>query len=102
MKHSRPFAWGLVVGITMLAGEPSGILGYADNAVASVPQSVTVTAHACGREFWNVKTLTDPAAVRVNLTPILSTVEAHRAMPVPGVIEFGTPRLPQGNTHLTL
>jgi hypothetical protein len=30
---------------------------------------------------------------RVDLTPIPSTVEALRALPVPGVIDFGTPRL---------
>jgi hypothetical protein len=32
---------------------------------------------------------------RVDLTPIPSTVETLRALPVPGIIEFGTPRLAQ-------
>ena len=65
------------------------------NVLANVPQSVTITAHACGRERWNVKTLTDPAESQVNLTPIPSTVEALRTVPVPGLIEFATPRLQQ-------
>lgn len=36
---------------------------------------------ACGRERWSVKTATDPAAARVNLTPKRSTVEALGAIP---------------------
>ncbi len=48
----------------------------------------------CGAERWAVKTLTDPAARRVNLTPIDSTIDALRALPVPGPMEFSTPRFP--------
>jgi hypothetical protein len=81
--------------IILLAGRPGGFLGHPHDALASAPQSVTITAHACGRERWNVKTLTAAAASQVNLTPIPSTVEALRALPVPGPIEFATPRLPQ-------
>ena len=37
----------------------------------------------CGVERWAVKTLTDPAAPQVNLTPQPSTVEELAALPVP-------------------
>lgn len=37
----------------------------------------------CGVERWDVKTLTDPAAPQVDLTPQPSTVEALAALPVP-------------------
>src|SRR5579864_1689985 len=81
--------------IAVLAGYTGGTPEHAHDALANVPQSVTITAHACGRDRWNVKTLTDPAAAQVDLTPTPSTVEALRVLPVPGVIEFGTPRLSQ-------
>jgi hypothetical protein len=100
MKSSQRLAGGLAIAIAVLAGFSSGLLGRAHDALANVPQSVTITAHACGRDRWNVKTLTDPAAAQVDLTPIPSTVEALRALPVPGVIEFGTPRLsPEMHTY---
>lgn len=64
----------------------------------AVPPWSTGTAAAataelrCGAERWAVKTLTDPAARRVNLTPIGSTIDTLRALPVPGLVEFSTPR----------
>ena len=88
--------------IAVLAGRPSGIFGHTHDALANVPQSVTITARACGRERWRVKTLTDPAASQVSLTPVPSTVEAFRALTVPGTIEFGTPRLSQEKHSYTV
>jgi hypothetical protein len=38
----------------------------------------------------------------VSLTPIPSTVEALRTLPVPRLIEFGTPRLPQETRTYTV
>ena len=46
----------------------------------------------CGVERWAVKTLTDPAARRVNFTPAPTTVDALRALRVPRV-SFSTPRI---------
>lgn len=102
MTFSGRLAWGLAVGITLLAGESSRMFGHPHDALASAAQSITITARACGRERWNVKTLTDAAASRVNLTPIPSTVETLRTLPVPGLIEFGTPRLPQETRTYTV
>ncbi len=41
------------------------------------------TPTQCGVERWAVKTLTDPAASQVNLTPKPATVEDLAALPVP-------------------
>ena len=41
------------------------------------------TPTQCGVERWAVKTLTDPAASQVNLTPKPATVEGLAALPVP-------------------
>lgn len=49
----------------------------------------------CGTERWDVKTLADPGAAGVDLTPITATVEELRAMPVPGPLALHTPRYPQ-------
>lgn len=95
MTSRRRFAWGLAIAVALSAGRPGGLAGGARAAPANVPQSITITARACGRERWNVKTLTDPAAAQVDLTPIPSTIEALRALPMPGPILFGTPRLSQ-------
>jgi hypothetical protein len=48
----------------------------------------------CGAWRWSVKTLTDPAAGRVNFTPITSTVEKLRALPAPVHLALSTARLP--------
>ena len=54
---------------------------------AAAPQTAVendqLTAASCGVERWAVKTLTDPAASRVNLTPVASTVQALRLLPAP-------------------
>ena len=38
---------------------------------------------ACGSERWAVKTLSDPDAARVDLTPVAGSVAALRALPTP-------------------
>ncbi len=48
----------------------------------------------CGVERWDVKTLTDPAAERVNLTPSSATVEQLAALPVPVEFSRDAARLP--------
>lgn len=52
----------------------SGTEGKADGRVQAGGAS-------CGRERWNVKVATDPAAAGINLTPKTSTVEALGAIP---------------------
>ncbi len=49
----------------------------------------------CGVERWDVKTLTDPAAERVNLAPSSATVEQLTALPVPAGFSRDAARLPQ-------
>ena len=48
----------------------------------------------CGVERWSVKTLTDPEASQVNLTPTPSTVEDLTALPVPDGFGRDAGRLP--------
>jgi hypothetical protein len=48
----------------------------------------------CGVERWDVKTMTDPPAERVNLTPSSTTVEQLTALPVPAEFSRDAERLP--------
>src|SRR5438445_3318009 len=61
------------------------------------PSSVAHAASSthCGTERWDVKTMADPAAAQVALTPIAATVEGLRAIGVPGHLALHTPRFPQ-------
>lgn len=53
----------------------------------------------CGAERWAVKTLTDPGASQVNLTPTATTVEELAALPVPDGFSGHAPRLaPESQT----
>jgi hypothetical protein len=47
----------------------------------------------CGHERWNVKTLLDPAAPRINYTPRPTTVNRLLALPRPRSVGSQTPRL---------
>jgi hypothetical protein len=59
----------------------------ADSAPA-IPQGLT-----CGEERWDVKTLSDPAAISLSYAPVDTTVDALRALPKPPVGQ-STPRMP--------
>ncbi len=48
----------------------------------------------CGVERWDVKTMTDSAAERVNLAPSSATVEQLTALPVPEEFSRDAERLP--------
>ncbi len=48
----------------------------------------------CGVERWSIKTLTDPDASQVNLTPQSATVEDLAALPVPAGFGPDAARLP--------
>src|SRR5207249_2058473 len=54
----------------------------------------TATGGRCGRERWSVKTLTDPDAASINLTPIPSTITALGSVAAPKVTS-DLPRQPQ-------
>jgi hypothetical protein len=54
-----------------------------------------LSASACGTERWSIKTLSDPAAAQLKATPVLTTVEMLRTLPVPGPLALHTPRYPQ-------
>lgn len=58
------------------------------------PMVRAASAVACGVERWDVKTMSDPAASRVSLTPLPTTVEALRALNMPGQTSLHTPRFP--------
>lgn len=61
------------------------------------------TAAACGRERWDVKTLTDPAASSVNLAPQISSV-AQLAQTPPSSATYGPdmPRQPAEERSYTV
>ena len=52
------------------------------------------TSPQCGFERWDVKTLTDPEANQVNLTPSPTTVEQLAGLPVPAEFSRDAGRLP--------
>jgi hypothetical protein len=66
----------LVLGCTLLAAI------VATTATRHSPAQEEIPAQ-CGVERWAVKTLTDPAAPQVNLTPKPTTVEELVMLPVP-------------------
>lgn len=61
-------------------------LGSAALAVSIAGQASDVRNAACGRERWNVKTLADAAATKINYAPRRTTVEAMRGLPRPAGI----------------
>jgi len=52
-------------------------------ALLSEGGGVKTATGSCGRERWAVKTLTDPDAKNVDLTPVPSTVTALASVPAP-------------------
>lgn len=74
----------LILAVAVLAGCTGGT-NVLPNAPASIKAGAgaAATASSCGIERWAVKTLTDPAAGKVNLTPVTSTVQALRTLPAP-------------------
>ncbi len=56
----------------------------------------------CGTERWDVKTLTDIAAARINFTPTQATVEQLAVLRAPGAIALHTPRFAAEQQTYTL
>jgi len=75
----------LTVGAVSLVA-PASLLGSLDAGREG-------RAASCGVERWAVKTLTDPAARTVSLTPKATTVRALRRLPAPVGVR-GRPRIP--------
>jgi hypothetical protein len=77
----------LIVFVTLLAG-----------CTRSTSESESVAEienpGQCGVERWDVKTMTDSAAERVNLTPSSAIVEQLTALPVPEEFSRDAERLP--------
>ncbi len=86
MKRVRTAHW-LILFITLLAGctrSSSDSDGFTQRE----------THTQCGVERWDVKTMTDPAAARVNLVPATATLEQLTALPVPAEFSRDAERLP--------
>lgn len=62
-------------------------------AFPALSASLSAPSVHCGVWRWDVKTLTDPAASQVNLTPIVTTVDQLRQLSAPGALSPTTPRL---------
>lgn len=83
---------GIVVRATLAAvvvAAASAVLGS-----RATPTDAAPLGHvACGTERWAVKTLSDPEANRVNLTPKATTIAHMRALAAPSTMDAS--RLPQ-------
>jgi hypothetical protein len=90
MRRSARMRWYAPLPAAVLVAVAASVgLGRSPAPANAEPQS-----HDCGgHERWRVKTLTDPAARSVNFTPRRTTVDALRALPVPGPIGAKTPRI---------
>jgi hypothetical protein len=86
MQKVRTVYW-LILFATLLAG-----CARSTSDSDGLAQSETPTQ--CGVERWDVKTMTDPAAQRVNLTPTSATVEQLTALSVPAEFSRDAERLP--------
>ncbi len=80
-------AYWLILFATLLAGCTRSI-----SDSDGLAQRETTTQ--CGVERWDVKTMTDSAAERVNLTPSTATVEQLEALLVPAEFSRDAARLP--------
>jgi hypothetical protein len=85
MKKVRTAYW-LILFATLLAG-----CTRSNSDSDGIAQRETATQ--CGVERWDVKTMTDPAAERVNLTSSSATVEQLTALPVPAEFSRDAGRL---------
>jgi hypothetical protein len=88
----REWTWIWATGVLVAA------VGFSSPLSTSL--SAPRTAHAasgteCAVERWDVKILSDPAASQVSMVPIKTTVEALRALNIPGRIGLHTPRFPE-------
>jgi hypothetical protein len=86
MQKVRTVYW-LILFATLLAG-----CARSTSDSDGLAQSETPTQ--CGVERWDVKTMTDPAAQRVNLTPTSATVEQLTVLSVPAEFSRDAERLP--------
>lgn len=86
MQRVRAAHW-LILFATLLVGCTRNNVDFAGIAQRETPTH-------CGVERWDVKTMTDPAAERVNLTPSFATVEQLAALPVPAEFTRDAARLP--------
>jgi predicted small secreted protein len=86
MQRIRLAHW-LVLFATLLAGCTRNTVDFDGVAQRETPTQ-------CGVERWDVKTMTDPAAQRVNLTPTSATVEQLTALSVPAEFSRDAERLP--------
>lgn len=50
---------------------------------SQLPATVLAAAHNCGKERWDVKTVSDPAASQIRLTPLDVTVTQLQALKFP-------------------
>src|SRR5437667_160813 len=59
----------------------------------AVPGADAVQAERCGVWRWDVKTLSDPDAARVDFAPVATTISQLRELPEPEELGTRTPRI---------
>jgi hypothetical protein len=80
-RRNRPWLWLLLV----VVGLAASIAAMASSA----PSAPRTTLVCYGTERWPIKTLADPAASQVNLTPISKTVTQLWAFSPPSAFDTG-------------
>lgn len=80
MRRRWRWTWWHTAAVTAAVAVAVGVAQSGSSKPSPAPSGLGV---ACGKERWDVKTLADPAASSVNLTPVDTTVAALRALPAP-------------------
>jgi hypothetical protein len=97
MKRRLMFLNAALAAALVMAGAGCGSAPHQSQEGAPEPEPQVTH---CSVDRWAVKTLTDPGASRVNLTPTTTTVEELAALPVPDGFSSYTPRLePEFQTY---
>ncbi len=99
---------GFVTLLLVLVGSVSGIVGHQLNNHPRIQAAFTKTAllvdregtkylkqfgFSCGVESWNIKTMQDPAANQVNLTPKATTIPQLTSLGGPSGQRLSPPRV---------
>lgn len=86
-RYRRVYAMGAASAAAVALATTAALSHHVPTPVPTpvvVPtQAATDLGVGCGKERWDVKTLSDPLATSVNRTPVDTTISALRALPAP-------------------
>ena len=67
--------------------------------LAPTTRVISAPTEQCGSWRWNVKTLSDPDASRVNFSPVARTIAQLHSLHPPTTLTTSTPRIAPTETH---